>query len=202
MRVNIHLRITYSLLLLSCSCVLNQSLESYALEVKESTRPGVYTLNYLNSIPNKSPEQELAFAYYDLSNKWCYKKDKLENDHFENAELMFKRGVFIGDCEDFAAIMFTICRLRHFKSKICLAENRSKSSGHAWVEVELCSENKYFGEFKEKILASFSSNVTIYSRDSVMYLAFISEEEINEYQVTNYIDTSGIVSTCFKRASL
>lgn len=161
------------------------------VEVKDSTKPGKFTLQYISSIPPQSPELELAYAYYDLLDKWKYLNDNADNDHFANVENIFKSNRFNGDCEDFASMLFAICRAKKYKSRICLAKNKLKNSGHIWADIELCSNRNFTSALRDRIKKAFPREITVYDEDTLTYLAFIGEKDYEHYIVTNHIDTLG-----------
>ena len=179
-------------ILFSCKQVnYDNSLEKYVSAIKDSTFPGAYAMNYIQQYNHLSPDKKMSQVYIDLLDKWIYIDDDINNDYIKDANRIIKENKFEGDCDDFAAVLLTLCRAINIECRICLGEHKTFKTGHMWTEIILCKEEDYDLNLQRVINDSFEENVTIYSKDSTVYIALISKDDFKNYEITHYVNFRG-----------
>lgn len=170
------------------------SLENFALEVKEATRPGIGIRTRISNLPDAAPDEKLAECYYGLMENWTYTLDSVQDDHFANADSLMRLGVFNGDCEDFSAMMMGICRAMNLDCRIALAHRKNdRASGHAWLDITLCPVKDFTSELNRRIYKNFPEHSSINIIDTMMYLSLINSSDLRNYEITHFIDTAGVL---------
>jgi len=177
------------LVLTSCT---DYSLDKYAKEVRSTTTPTPEVYNII--IDTLSPEKSIATCYFDIKSRWRYQQDPQKADHFQNAGNLLREEFPTGDCEDFASIMMAICRAMNINSQICLGINSSKTSGHAWTELELCNVGDYSKNVEDFIQASFDNQCNIVERNGKMWIQLNFGANPRDYKLYCSIDTLGAIT--------
>jgi len=166
------------------------TLESYASELPKAIKNGPNIIRYVSKTKDKAPDVRVSICYNDLLSKWNYLPDPPNYDHFINVESVFKTGIFVGDCEDFAATIMAICRNLNLKCQIALGENNSK--GHAWAELQVYHSKPTLAILK-RIQVLFGNSVSYIHRSNGTWVQMSPEGTLLNYKTQYLISSKGVL---------
>lgn len=188
---NLLVKIFILLFFLTC-CKENQNLEDYGEYLAEQSIPGVNISNFIGDSITLPPDMYIFYSYRKLSSKWEYIPEPESEDKIQNAERIIETNTYRGDCEDFSVIIMSICRLRGIDAVFCLGKNLNDiGKGHIWIEVPICDEKNYDNTLKSRINKNLDSNLSIINRNDTIWLSFIEQHAINEYDLEYTVDVKG-----------
>jgi hypothetical protein len=162
-----------------------QSIDGYAEKLVYNSLPGKYCQRYLNQMNDQSRLQTLSSSYIDIIERWSYAYDAPGRDTPRNADELFRSGSYSGDCEDQAVALCAIASELKFKTRFCLGRKLNKDEGHVWLEVLIGDDS-----LNNDLIESLFPNTSIIEEGMQYWLAFISDENIKNYQVEYYVNVN------------
>jgi hypothetical protein len=168
-----------------------QVLIEYAQELPKASEISEHSKKFYSEFQASQPVQKLGDIYNYLFRNWKYVPDEEGQDHFKSATQMFKTRKFVGDCEDFCAVMMAMCRhMGGLETLVCLGQNKTK--GHAWIEIKISNEEISTAD-RKFIERSFQGNVTFVKRNNAFWLQLNPDNDgfLNSYTLTHVISKNG-----------
>jgi len=194
-RCNSRFCVLLLILLFTCSCKKQSSLEEYASEVRSASRPGVEIHQFVNSTLGLPPDERLAHCYQFINSYWKYLPELPGNDHFACAENLVGEHRLQGDCDDYSALLLSVCRDLGLTAHVCLGSPYQVSKeGHAWVEVAICSESGMDSILYKRLRNVFGDSARLILRSEYYWLQLSPIGSLDHYNLTHTIDSSGILT--------
>lgn len=179
-------------MVLLLGCNKTTTLEDFGRELAFKSHPGKYTHNFIGDSISLAPDQYLIYCYQKLSSKWEFVPDPHGEDQIRSSEEISKNNLFKGDCEDYAVMIMSFCRMKNIDAVFCLGKNLTNNTqGHIWVEVPICSSKEYTLELRNRIDKYLNSNLITIVRNDTIWLSFIPLNVINNYKLEYVVDIQG-----------
>jgi transglutaminase-like putative cysteine protease len=178
-------------IILSLTILEGKSLRDYALELPIASKPGYYIRNFVKEADRGlSPDKRVAKLYRKLLREWKYRNDPPGYDHFSNSEYLMRKNSLEGDCEDFASVLISICRVMNLRCQVALGIKES-GSGHAWTEVFITDDKKLDLALYRRLKREFGSSARFVYRSNGFWLQLNPEDVIEKYKTHYVIDIDG-----------
>lgn len=167
-------------------------MEDYGLKLSEQSKPGYFVHKFIGDSISLAPDVYLFYGYKKLINNWIYTSEIATDDQIQSAERIIENNSFIGDCEDFAVIIMSLCRLKGIDAIFCLGKNKTDNNkGHVWIEVPICNQLDYDIKLQNRINQQLDANLTTSIRNDTVWLKFIQKEAIPNYELEYIVDYYG-----------
>ncbi len=174
------------------ACGERPSLEEYASEVREASRPGVAIHRFVDSTLGLPPHVRLARCFEFMNRNWTYIPNPPGDDRFPSAESLVRHHSFHGACQSFSVTMLACCRAIGLTGHICLGAPRSgRGDGHAWVEVAICPRADMDTSLHNELHRVFGESVSIVVRNGSYWMQLTPSGSLVNYRITHAIDSSG-----------
>jgi|GEM_PF-5832841 len=177
-------------LLILVTLLSSKSLEEYAKELPKASFPGEHIREFvLKNGMELAPDKRVAKIYRKLLKEWKYRNDPPGYDHFSISEELMKRENLEGDCEDFASVLVSVCRVMNLKCQVALGIRGR--AGHAWTEVFITDDKILNRKLYFRIKREFGDNAKLVYRSDGFWLQLNPENTIKQYRTSHTIDLNG-----------
>ncbi|MFH1771721.1 MAG: transglutaminase domain-containing protein [Candidatus Omnitrophota bacterium] len=139
---------------------LEKAMTSYSPKVKTYIDT-LYKMKYTKKLPQPTAIAKLCASFQHIKKQWHYTNDPGNIDYIAPPEITINSGM-VGDCDDFAVLMYTIIELLGKRSRVVFAYEK-KGTRHAFAELFLC-KNKI--SLKEKVGEIIKNYAMIYDETS------------------------------------
>jgi hypothetical protein len=184
------MKIFILIIFISNAILISQTLKDYAKELPKASSPGYFIKKFVSEAGlNLAPDQKIAILYKKLLKKWKYQSDPAGYDHFSIAEYLMRRNNLTGDCEDFASVLISVCRIMNLKCQVALG--KKGTHGHAWTEVFITADKILNKKLYLRLKNQFGKNARIVHRSNGFWLQLNPEKVIEQYKTSYIIKLNG-----------
>lgn len=171
-------------------------MEDYGKQLANQSQPGYSVRHFVGESISLSPEKYLFYCSEMLNQRWEHYPESTDKDIIQSAEEMVKKDSFNGDCEDYAVLIMSFCRLKEIDALFCLGQNtHSKDQGHVWIEIPICKKEEFTSTLHERISSYLTDGLSITLRKDAYYLSFISKHDIKNYKLEYMVNINGELIT-------